>query len=183
MRRTCLAIALWFVAAGMPVFGQQLPPWRYLVPPGLLELDDKQRQHITQARRDLYQRHCDITGRMMDVQETLHRLYAQEPRDAKQIGQTFRQLAELQQQLLEARIEAENRVHAVLTAEQRRRLQQWRQGKLRPSYPESLPYLMHPGQQAHDFEPLNLEDPERLPQPAPGDRLLPRGGSAVPPRP
>lgn len=79
MRRTCLAIALWFVAAGMPVFGQQLPSWRYLVPPGLLELGGKQRQDISQTRRDLYQRHCDITGRMMDVQGTLHRLYAQAP--------------------------------------------------------------------------------------------------------
>ena len=60
------------------------------------------------------------------MREKLHELYGAEQRDAKKIGKVYGALFNLQRQMIETKIDAHNRMEAVLTAEQREQLEQQR---------------------------------------------------------
>jgi hypothetical protein len=145
-----------------------MPPEYFLVPPGLLALDDRQRSELRRLQRELHGRRCDLDGRILEAQSDLRQLYDVPRRNLEAIGAAFRHIAAFQQQRLEARIEAENRVEALLNDAQRAKLLRWRRGQARAAYPEFLPYMMYPGPQTGDFGPWNIEEPEQRPVPSAG---------------
>lgn len=87
----------------------------------MLELDDAQRAEIRKIRSQLRKESLPIMGRVMDEQDKLCDLYAQERRDAKAIGSVYAKIFDMQRQMIEASIEAHNRAREVLTDEQRAR--------------------------------------------------------------
>lgn len=162
-------LAVWLVLAAAGVRAQPaMPPGYFLVPPGLLQLEERQREQLRDIQRELHGQRCELDGRILEAQANLRELHDAPKRNAKAIGAAFRAIAELQQKRLEARIEAENRVDALLSDAQREKLARWRRGRRPAVYPESLPYMMHPGPQTGDFEPWNIEEPEQRPVPRSG---------------
>ena|SRR3989344_3714942 len=97
-------------------------------PVGMLDLTDEQRGKIEKIQDDTRRKNWDTYGKIMDEQSRLRDLYAGETVDAKKVGAAYAGIAKLQQQLIEAHVEAHNRVQAVLTKEQREQLRQWSRG-------------------------------------------------------
>jgi hypothetical protein len=65
---------------------------------------------------------------MADEYAKLQQLYAAEKPDAAAIGQTYDALHNLQRQMIQANIDANNRMQAALNEEQRHQLQRWQRG-------------------------------------------------------
>ncbi len=99
-----------------------------LGPIGMLELDAEQRNEIRQMYSELRREHWDTLGQLLDERETLQALYAAEPRDPAAIGEAYERLSGLQRPLIEAMVEAGNRIEALLSEEQQEQLQQLRRG-------------------------------------------------------
>ncbi len=98
-------------------------------PLGMLDLSADQRSKIGQIQSDLRKQQWGTMGQVMDEQEKLQELLAAETPGPKKVGAAHAKIADLQRQMIEARIEAHNRVQAVLTKEQREQLRQFRQGR------------------------------------------------------
>lgn len=88
----------------------------------MLDLTNEQRAQIDKIQNETRSRNWDALGKVMDAQAKLRELYAADTLDAKAIGAAYASLAKSQQQIIEAQAEAINRMHAVLTAEQREQL-------------------------------------------------------------
>ena len=97
-------------------------------PVGMLDLTDEQRGKTEKIQDDTRRKNWDTYGKIMDEQSRLRDLYAGETVDAKKVGAAYAGIAKLQQQVIEAHVEAHNRVQAVLTKEQREQLRQWSRG-------------------------------------------------------
>lgn len=104
-------------------------------PLGMLDLSADQRSKIAQIQSDLRKRQWGTTGQVMDEQEKLQELLAAETPDPKKVGAAYAKIADLQRQMMEAGIEAHNRVQAVLTKEQREQLRQLGRGRGGPAGP------------------------------------------------
>jgi len=96
----------------------------------MLELDDAQRATLRKVRSQLRKESLPIMGRIMDEQDKLCDLYAQERRDAKAIGSVYAKIFDMQRQMIEASIEAHNRAREVLTDEQRAQAKDVRRGMM-----------------------------------------------------
>jgi Spy/CpxP family protein refolding chaperone len=97
-------------------------------PVSMLDLSDDQRDKIDKIQDDVRRKNWDTYGKIMDEQSKLRDLYSGETVDAKKVGAAYAGIAKLQQQVIEANVEAHNRVQAVLTKEQKEQLRQWRRG-------------------------------------------------------
>ena len=97
-----------------------------LGPIWMLDLTAKQQTQIDKIHNDLRKQHWGVKRKMMDERNKLHELYGAEQRDAKKIGKVYGALFNLQRQMIETKIDAHNRMEAVLTAEQREQLKQLR---------------------------------------------------------
>lgn len=97
-------------------------------PVWMLDLSDEQRGKIEKIHDDLRRKNWDTYGKIMDEQSRLRDLYSGETVDAKKVGAVYGGISKLQQQVIEAGVEAHNRVQAVLTKEQKEQLRQWRRG-------------------------------------------------------
>jgi Spy/CpxP family protein refolding chaperone len=97
-------------------------------PVSMLDLTDEQRNKIENIHDDVRRKNWDTYGKIMDEQSKLRDLYSGETVDAKKVGAAYAGIAKLQQQVIEANVEAHNRVQAVLTKEQKEQLRQWRRG-------------------------------------------------------
>lgn len=97
----------------------------------MLDLTAEQRVQIDKIQNETRSRNWDVIGKAMDAQAKLRELYAADKLDAKAIGAAYAAYAKAQQQILEAQAEATNRMHAVLTPEQREELKQSRPGMMR----------------------------------------------------
>ena len=95
-----------------------------------LELDSKQRKEILRIRSELRKHNWDLQGQILDQEDKLFELYADEMPDPKQVGSVYGKIFDLRRQMIEAAIEAQNRQRAILTDEQR---QQLRNGDVRNS--------------------------------------------------
>lgn len=104
-------------------------------PLGMLDLSADQRSKIAQIQSDLRKRQWGTTGQVMDEQEKLQELLTAETPDPKKVGAAYAKIADLQRQMIEAGIEARNRVQAVLTKEQREQLRQLWRGRTGPAGP------------------------------------------------
>ncbi|MHB8623264.1 MAG: Spy/CpxP family protein refolding chaperone [Sulfuricaulis sp.] len=97
-----------------------------------LDLSDDQRSklnHISDAER---KQHWDIMGQMMEAQNKLRDLYAVEEPDPKKVGEVYGTIGQLQQQMIETHVQANNEMLEVLTKEQREQLQQEHHGAWGP---------------------------------------------------
>lgn len=100
-------------------------------PLAMLDLTDDQRKQIARIQEDVRKRHWNTLGKIHEEQARLGELYAAEKPDAKQIGQAYGSIAKLQQEIVEASVQAQNQILDVLTKEQREQLAQWRRGMAR----------------------------------------------------
>ena len=109
-----------------------------------LELDGEQRKQLHRIQSELRKHNWDLQGRIMDQEDKLFDLYADQMPDPKKIGSVYGKIFDLRRQMIEAAIEAQNRQRAILTDEQRRQL---RNGGHRHSHEHhrSRPEGMGPG--------------------------------------
>jgi len=94
-----------------------------------LDLSDQQRDQINKLRDQLRRQHWDIMGKMMDERSKLQDLYAEDKPDPEKIGAVYDEIAKLQKEMVQTRIETRNKIQDVLTPQQREQLKTWRQGR------------------------------------------------------
>jgi hypothetical protein len=104
----------------MPLLGPQAPGgmgrvWR-------LDLSDEQRKQIRAVQLELWKKNHRARCQMTENSIRLLELQMEDRRDAKAIGEVYAKVFELQRQMIEASIEAGNRIQELLTEQQRARL-------------------------------------------------------------
>jgi len=97
-------------------------------PIGMLDLTDDQRAKINKIQDEQRKKNWDAMGKIMDEQSKLRDLYAADKRDPKIIGAVYGTIFNLKRQMIEATIDAQNRMEALLTDQQRQELKQSRRG-------------------------------------------------------
>jgi Spy/CpxP family protein refolding chaperone len=100
---------------GMGGFG---PGMMGMGPMAMLDLNDAQTAQLQKIQADSMKAQRALMRQMWDEQEKLWDLMNAEKRTPAAIGKAYGKLADLQRQALEARIDAENKMAAVLTKEQ-----------------------------------------------------------------
>ncbi len=96
--------------------------------PSGLDLSGEQRTKIDKIFDAERKQHWSVMGKMMDEQNKLRDLYAQETPDPKKVGAVYGKIAKLRQQMIETHVQASNQAQQVLTKEQREQLRQWNRG-------------------------------------------------------
>lgn len=95
-----------------------------------LNLNEQQQKKITQIQDDLRKKHWDLMGKMNQENAKLRDLYYSDQRDPATIGQQQQRIFDLRRQMMESAIEAQNRMEAVLTPEQKEQMRgQYGQGR------------------------------------------------------
>ena len=94
-----------------------------------LDLSDQQRDQINKLSDQLRRKHWDIMGKMMDERSKLRDLYAEDKPDAEKVGAVYDEIAKLQKEMVQTRIETGNKIQDVLTPQQQEQLKTWRQGR------------------------------------------------------
>ncbi|MFA7097093.1 MAG: Spy/CpxP family protein refolding chaperone [Gammaproteobacteria bacterium] len=92
----------------------------------MLDLSDQQQQEIDKIRQETFRKHFDLRQQIFNERQNLRRLLLQDKPDPKAVGAEYDKIAQLRRQMIESRVEAQNRMEAVLTQEQRQQLQQSR---------------------------------------------------------
>jgi hypothetical protein len=87
-----------------------------------MDLTPEQDTKILKIQDQLRRKHHDIKGRMMDEQVMLRDLYLAEKQDKVAILAVYRKLGDLRLQMVEAGLDTQGKIDAVLTKEQRERL-------------------------------------------------------------
>jgi Spy/CpxP family protein refolding chaperone len=93
-----------------------------------LDLDEQQIGKVNQIRDELRRRSWNALGKLQDEQAQMRDLLLAEKRDPAAIGKQSMKIAELRRQLLEAQIDAHNRIEALLSKEQKAQLRSYRRG-------------------------------------------------------
>lgn len=94
----------------------------------MLDLTEAQRAKIGQLQDEMRKKNWEVVGRMLDEQSRLRDLYAADKRDPAAIGKQSMKIADLRRQLIEASVDAHNRIEALLTKEQKERLRRFGPG-------------------------------------------------------
>lgn len=95
---------------------------------GGLDLSAEQTSKIDKIRDDTRKKHWDLMGKMMDESARLRDLRNAEKPDPAAIGKQYAKIQDMQRQMLEQSIDAENRIEALLTKEQKeqfRKMRRW----------------------------------------------------------
>lgn len=103
------------MGGGMGGFG---PGMMGMGPMAMLDLSDAQTAQLQKIQAESMKMHRPLMRRMWDEKKQLWALMKAEKRDPAAIGKAYDKLADLQRQALEAHIDAENKMAAVLTKEQ-----------------------------------------------------------------
>lgn len=93
-----------------------------------LDLNEQQLGKITQIQDETRRKNWSVMGKMLDEQAHMRDLFLAEKRDPAAIGKQAMKIADLRRQMLEASVDAHNRVEALLTKEQRDQLRSYRRG-------------------------------------------------------
>ncbi|MGV8934035.1 MAG: Spy/CpxP family protein refolding chaperone [Gallionellaceae bacterium] len=88
----------------------------------VLDLNDEQAAKVDKIQTETITKQRTLMRQMWDEQQKLGELYANEKRDPAAIGKVFDKVSDLQRQAMENRIEAENKVEALLSKEQKTKL-------------------------------------------------------------
>lgn len=95
---------------------------------GGLDLSADQMSKIDKIRDETRKKHWDLMGKMMDEGVRLRELRNAEKPDPAAIGKQYAKIQDLRRQMLEQSIDAENRMEALLTKEQKdqfRKMRRW----------------------------------------------------------
>ena len=130
---------------GMPQPGVgMMPPGMGIMPPGMgmphpgmgprgmqwrlnmLDLSDEQREKIMGIFVEMSKKRWELMGSLWDEQKKLQNLYAADILDPKAIGEAYSGFFDIKRQMIESMIEAHNQRLAVLTEEQRNKLEELR---------------------------------------------------------
>lgn len=84
------------------------------LPPGAAGLSPEQAASIATIQRDLARQEDELARRLRDEQARLQALYLSDSPDTRAMGEAYARITELQRQAIVARIEAENRIAALL---------------------------------------------------------------------
>lgn len=110
-----------------------------------LDLSDEQRSKINKLSDELRHNNWTTKGLIMDESAKLRDLYAADKRDPSAIGKEYQKIFDLQRQMIEATITAQNRIEELLTPDQRAQLKNMRhRGETVPMHEHSMPdHSMH----------------------------------------
>lgn len=97
-------------------------------PYSLLDLTSDQQSKINKIHDEARRKNWGTLGKMQDEQAKLRDLYAADKRDPKAISAVVASIQALERQILEVRLDAHNRMEALLTDAQREQLKQWGRG-------------------------------------------------------
>ena len=89
-------------------------PW------GRLNLNESQQKEMAQIRDELRKKHWELMGKMNDEYAKLNDLYNKEKLDPAAIDKQLQRVYDLQRQITVSSIEAQNRMEALLTPEQKK---------------------------------------------------------------
>lgn len=103
------------MGGGMGGFG---PGMMGMGPMAMLDLSDAQTAQLQKIQAEFMKAQRPLMRRMWDEKKQLWNLRKAEKPDPAAIGKAYSRLADLQRQALEAHIDAENKMAAVLTKEQ-----------------------------------------------------------------
>jgi Spy/CpxP family protein refolding chaperone len=90
-----------------------------------LNLTDAQRADVNKIRDDVRRKNWDLLGKMQDEQAKLRDLYAAEKLDRPAISAAYKRLGDLRQQRIDNMLEANEKIDAILSPEQRKQLRRW----------------------------------------------------------
>lgn len=94
-----------------------------------LDLTDEQQAKINKIQDETRRAHWALMGAMMDQQAKLRDLYAAPKQDSAAIDEAYKSLGKLQQEMFSSSVEAQKRMEALLTQEQKEQLRNyWRRG-------------------------------------------------------
>lgn len=93
-----------------------------------LDLSDEQRSKINKLSDELKHNNWTTKGLIMDESAKLRDLYAADKREPSAIGKEYQKIFDLQRQMIEATITAQNRIEELLTPDQRAQLKNMRHG-------------------------------------------------------
>lgn len=89
-----------------------------------LSLSSEQRTKITQIRKATRAKQWALMDDMMDAQDALQDLYDADKQDSAAINKQYKVIEDLRRQMVDNSVDANNRVNAILTKEQREKLRE-----------------------------------------------------------
>ncbi len=98
-----------------------------------IDLTKEQRDKIDRIRDDLAQKEAPLTDQIYQERRKLQEMYYSGA-DPSALDQAYRKTADLERQVFDARADAQKRMDAILTKEQRDRMQRMRRGYDRGYY-------------------------------------------------
>lgn len=110
------------MGGGMGMMG----PGMGMGPLAMLNLSDEQRAKINKIQDELHKKNWDTQGKILEESAKLRDLYDTDTPDPKKISAVYERIYALKRQMIEASIEAHNKMRAVLTKEQQEQLRSWR---------------------------------------------------------
>ncbi|KEA61775.1 hypothetical protein ADIMK_3922 [Marinobacterium lacunae] len=90
-----------------------------------LELTDEQQQQILQIHQELHKNNWGLMGKMYEETVKLRQMFFADKRVPKEIGDQQQRVFDLQRQMTEAWVEAQNRIDALLTPEQQEKMHRY----------------------------------------------------------
>lgn len=87
-----------------------------------LDLSNEQLGKINQIQDETRRKNWGVMGKLIDEQSHMRDLFLADKRDPAAIGKQAMKIADLRRQMLEASVDAHNRVEALLSKEQREQL-------------------------------------------------------------
>jgi Spy/CpxP family protein refolding chaperone len=84
-----------------------------------LDLTDEQARRIERIHEELHRKQRGLLPQLWEAQDRLRDASAADERDPAAIGKAYAQVADVQRQMIESHVQAEQQMEAVLTPEQR----------------------------------------------------------------
>jgi len=97
---------------------------------GTLDLTDEQRTQIFKIADATRKQQWELMGKMMDEQSRLRDLQLAGKPDPKQVGAVYGKIFDVKRQMIENRVAAANKMHDVLSDEQKAELEQRTRGMM-----------------------------------------------------
>lgn len=94
-----------------------------------LDLTEQQQAEIAQIQEDFRKKQSDLAAKMYAEQAKLNEIYYSGKRDPAAIDNQYKKIYDLRRQMIQNQVDAQNRMDAVLTPEQKERLRGYYGGR------------------------------------------------------
>ena len=91
----------------------------------MLDLTDSQRKSMRDIHKSMRNQMIALHDNVGEYSDELYTLYREEKPNAKKIGAVYKKIFDIKRQKIELKISTHNKVHDVLTKEQKEKLKQW----------------------------------------------------------